>query len=70
VLVFEVNTKRIPQGDPVRRALEEALAGAASAIAEGRDRVHDLRSPLGVSPRISRESVGAPPRRNHRGERA
>lgn len=49
ILLFEVGTKRIPEEDPVRRFLEEALSGASSVIAEGRDRVQDLRNPRDAS---------------------
>lgn len=44
VLRFQSIANRIPTDDPVRSALEQAMDRADEAIAEGRDRVRDLRA--------------------------
>ena len=43
VLQFQAAANRIPAGSPARPAIEQALKRADVALAEGRDRVRDLR---------------------------
>jgi len=44
VLLFEAGTRRIPEQEPSRKFFEETLVRAAKVIAEGRDRVQNLRT--------------------------
>lgn len=44
VLRFQGIANRIPEGDPIRTALEQAMDRADEVIVEGRDRVRDLRA--------------------------
>lgn len=44
ILRFQAASSRLPAGDPVRAALEDALDRADEVVAEGRDRVQDLRT--------------------------
>ena len=46
VLRFQAIANRIPTDDPLRSAMEKALDRADEAIAEGRDRVRDLRATM------------------------
>jgi ligand-binding sensor domain-containing protein/signal transduction histidine kinase len=53
MLKFDAIAQEIPQGDTTRQALEQALDRADEVLAEGRDRVRDLRDtsvPLGDLP--------------------
>ena len=43
VLQFQAAANRIPAGGPARQAIDQALRRADIALAEGRDRVRDLR---------------------------
>jgi signal transduction histidine kinase len=44
ILRFQAATQRIPDQEPARRMMEEALDRADEVLVEGRDRVQDLRS--------------------------
>ncbi len=44
ILRFQSAASRIPEGDPTRDVLEKALHNADEVVAEGRDRVQDLRT--------------------------
>jgi signal transduction histidine kinase/ligand-binding sensor domain-containing protein len=44
ILGFQALAERTPQGDPTRQRMEHLLQRADAALAEGRDRVHELRS--------------------------
>ena len=48
ILRVAAATKLIPPGEPARRALEETLDRADEALAEGRDRVGNLRGPVAL----------------------
>jgi signal transduction histidine kinase/ligand-binding sensor domain-containing protein len=43
ILRFQAASNRIPEGDPTRQVLDKALERADEVLAEGRDRVLDLR---------------------------
>jgi signal transduction histidine kinase/ligand-binding sensor domain-containing protein len=45
MLHFQAVANRLPDADPVRHGLEQALDRADLVLSEGRDRVRDLRSP-------------------------
>jgi signal transduction histidine kinase/ligand-binding sensor domain-containing protein len=47
VMRFHAVALRMPEGDPNRRTLESALDAAGNAIDEGRDRVKQIRGPVG-----------------------
>jgi signal transduction histidine kinase len=49
ILKVDAVAKRIPAGDPVRRAIEETLDRADEILAEGRDRVRSLRTGTALS---------------------
>lgn len=46
VLTLSGAARRIPPEDPARTQMEKALTRADAALAEGRDRVRDLRTPM------------------------
>jgi signal transduction histidine kinase len=48
VLTFQAAMQRIPKGEPAREQMKEALERADEVLAEGRDRVRDLRDSIGV----------------------
>lgn len=48
VLTFSAAMRRIPEGQLARTQMEKALLRADEALAEGRDRVHELRSPMNL----------------------
>lgn len=52
ILRFQAIANRLPMDDPTRTAMEQALDRADEAIAEGRDRVSDLRASM-VSPDLA-----------------
>ena len=47
ILKFDAATKQIPSAEPARQAMEEALDRADNVMAEGRDRVRNLRDTTG-----------------------
>ena len=48
ILTFEAAVRRVPKDQPARAQMEKALVRADEALAEGRDRVRDLRSPMSL----------------------
>jgi signal transduction histidine kinase len=48
ILTFSAAMRRIPEGQLARTQMEKALLRADEALAEGRDRVHELRSPMSL----------------------
>jgi signal transduction histidine kinase/ligand-binding sensor domain-containing protein len=48
VLTLSGAVRRIPQNGPARLQMEKALTRADEALAEGRDRVRDLRTPISL----------------------
>jgi signal transduction histidine kinase/ligand-binding sensor domain-containing protein len=54
VLTFEAATRRIPAGQASREAMEKALVRADEVLAEGRDRVRDLRDALSLQGELSK----------------
>lgn len=48
VLTLVAAVRRIPEEQPARQQMEKALARANEALAEGRDRVRDLRTPMSL----------------------
>ncbi|MBT2744903.1 MULTISPECIES: triple tyrosine motif-containing protein [unclassified Lysobacter] len=53
VLRFQAIANRLPQEDPTRTAMEQALDRADDVIAEGRDRVSDLRASMTTTPDLA-----------------
>jgi len=47
ILRFQSGVDRMPAGDPTRATLERSLDRAEQVLAEGRDRVTELRAPRG-----------------------
>ena len=54
VLTFEAAMRRIPAGQPAREMMEKALGRADEVLAEGRDRVRDLRDALSLQGELSK----------------
>lgn len=48
ILTIEAAMRRIPENQPARAQMERALGKADEALAEGRDRVRDLRNPMSL----------------------
>src|SRR5258708_29684293 len=59
VLRFEAATRKIPPSESARKMMEEALDRADLVIAEGRDRVRDLRTSPEVSNDLSQSLARA-----------
>jgi ligand-binding sensor domain-containing protein len=58
VLSFQAAFDRMPPQDPARPAMERALIRADRVIAEGRDRVMDLRTPASAAEQSLPEAFG------------
>jgi signal transduction histidine kinase len=43
VLHFHAIAEKLPEGDPVRASIDQALTLAEDVLIDGRDRIHDLR---------------------------
>jgi signal transduction histidine kinase/ligand-binding sensor domain-containing protein len=53
ILHFQAASKRLEKGDPTRKALEQGLDYADEVLAQGRDRIQDLRADTAVSDQLS-----------------
>lgn len=49
ILRFQAITERIPEGDPIRTQIDQALTRADEVLVDSRDRVHDLRVSEGAT---------------------
>jgi signal transduction histidine kinase len=49
ILRFQAIAERIPEGDPIRVLIDQALTRADEVLVDGRDRVHDLRLSEGTT---------------------
>jgi len=43
ILHFQAIAERVPPGDPIRTAIDQALTLAEEVLIDGRDSIHDLR---------------------------
>lgn len=60
ILRFQAIAERIPEGDPIRTLIDQALTRADEVLVDGRDRVHDLRVSEGATKDLTMafESLG------------
>lgn len=49
ILRFQAIAERIPEGDPIRTQIDQALTRADEVLVDSRDRVHDLRVSEGAT---------------------
>lgn len=70
ILRFQTATERIPQDDPTRQMLEEALKQSDEVLAEGRERLLELRVTSAETNELPQAlaAVGMELRRDHRAE--
>jgi signal transduction histidine kinase len=70
ILRFQTATERIPQDDPTRQMLEEALKQSDEVLAEGRERLLELRLTSAETNELPQAlaAVGLELRRDHRAE--
>ena len=70
ILRFQTATERIPQDDPARQMLEEALKQSDEVLAEGRERLLELRVTSAETNELPQAlaAVGLELRRDHRAE--
>ncbi|RUL72467.1 sensor histidine kinase [Dyella choica] len=60
ILRFQAIAEQIPEGDPIRARIDQALTRAEEVLVDGRDRVHDLRLSEGAAKDLAMtfESLG------------